>query len=208
MPTGYTAPIYEGKDITLFEYAASCAHAFGAFIHQRDSGTDSTLTYPPYPDTSYYAEALEKAKADKFRWETYSEEDKYVLWSEYYKEQLVSNAKRLSERAAMRSRYLDMIAQVESVDVPSKLANFKEFMLSQLTDSMKFDCPAEDRTDTYYTPREFAEWCADYDKKVVRDIEYYSRELAKEWERYNERVEYINLMKDTFGFEVVEREEG
>ena len=36
MPTGYTADIYEGNDVSFRDFALKCARAFGACIEQRD----------------------------------------------------------------------------------------------------------------------------------------------------------------------------
>lgn len=61
MPTGYTAPIYEGKQITFPEFAMQCARAFGALIDMRDDPMDSPIPDAFVPDT-YHARELVKAR--------------------------------------------------------------------------------------------------------------------------------------------------
>lgn len=207
MPTGYTSDIHAGKDVSLTDFAAGCARAFGAFIHQRDDSTRAALTYPSRPDNSYYKESLEKAKRELARWQSLSEEEKYAEWSDYFNERTVDLHKSIAKNSELRARYNAMLAQVHAVEVPSQLQNFKDFMVEQLTESIRFDCGDDDKfTKGWYQPQDYSTW-ADYnDEHVLRDVAYYEEELRKEQERYDERVSYINLMRDTFGFEVVDSE--
>jgi hypothetical protein len=50
----------------------------------------------------------------------------------------------------------------------------------------------------------FDEWVAWNNEHLPDRIERYRDQLADEQRRYEERVEYINLMRDTFGFNVEE----
>lgn len=36
MPTGYTSPLYEGKEISFEQFALRCARNFGALVMMRD----------------------------------------------------------------------------------------------------------------------------------------------------------------------------
>lgn len=206
MPTGYTAPVQDGTITDVKDFAASCARAFGAFIHQRDDSMRDRLTYPPKPDNSYYNRALDNAiEADK-DWRSLSEADKYLRWSNYYTQRKVEKHEALAKKAQHSARYESMLAQVESIDVPSKLQNFKDFMIEQLNSSIEADCGNPEWTESWYTPLEYGQWCDEQERKIARDLSYYAEELRKDNERYAERVEYINLMRDTFGFEVQDAE--
>lgn len=196
MPTGYTAPVEDGEITELKDFAANCARAFGAFVHQRDS-TGRTLTYPSPPsDDSYYVEALARAGAKMAEWPTLSEEEKYARWSDEVRRIEQDREDSVREYVEKNARYDAMLAQVEAVAVPEELRNFKDFMVQQLTDSKYTD------SSSYYTTQDFYEWCDAQYPRFVKDVSYYSDQLAKELERYRERVEYINLMRDTYGFEV------
>ena len=203
MPTGYTAPVQDGTITDVTEFAATCARAFGAFIHQRDDSTKSELRYPESPYGSFYERSLAEAQAEYDRWTNLSEEARYAEWSAYYHEQVKAGIKANAKDDVERARYKAMIAQVESIDVPAELDNFKEFMLEQLHESIRFDCP-EDRTftDDWYRPQPYEKWCADRDERTFTNIGRYKEELDKEWGRYEERCDYIDLMAKTFGFKV------
>lgn len=209
MPTGYTNDIYEGKDVSLADFAAGCAHAFGAFVHQRDSTHDGQLTYPESPNTvdNYHVTKLVRARAEADQWADMSEERKYELWSEYYRERTVELHNSIAKNSELRARYQRMLAQVQAVDVPSDLQNFKDFMVGQLTDSIEFDCGSDDKfTKEWYQPKEYFAWLDAEERRFQWDINYHTEQLAKERERYDNQIRYINLMKDAFGFEVVEAE--
>lgn len=201
MPTGYTAPVMDGEITEVKDFARTCARAFGAFIHQRDERGDAPPRMPELDD-SFYVKRLAEAKAELARWQGLSEEAKYAEWSEYVREQTVSLHKSMAKSAEKRARYENMLVQVHAIDVPAQLQNFKNFMVEQLEESIKFDCGDGRFERDYYKVLTFPEWCAMHDKSVLRDVTYYDEELRKERQRHAERIEYINLMIETFGFEV------
>lgn len=208
MPTGYTAPVQDGEVTELKDFAAVCARAFGSFIHQRDDSMGAQLVYPSDPTGSFYEESLNKAIAEYERWKGLTEEQKFVEWSEYVQKNTVAGYKSLAKSSETRARYNAMLAKVEEVKVPEELQKFKEFMVSQLTESIRFDCGEDDSfTKDWYKSSDFQTWCADNDERMPKNITRYREELQNEWDRYHERVRYIDLMRDTFGFEVKERSE-
>jgi len=93
---------------------------------------------------------------------------------------------------------------VEAKAVPPLMESFKETMLRYLNESKAFDC--WDENSNFLNPQalSFADWVKSRDEHLRRDVARYEEEAAKEEQRYNERVEYIKVMADTFGFEVVE----
>lgn len=203
MPTGYTAPVMDGEITDVKDFAAACARDFGVFIHQRDDSMSALLKYPESPDNLYYVRALGSAKAELSRWQHMSEEEKYAEWSEYVKEQTLYLHKSRATSAERRARYENMLIQIHAIDVPSMLQNFKDFMVEQLEESIKFDCGDGKFENDYYRVQSYPEWHDHKNERVLDDVAYYEKKLAKEWDRYNERVKYIDTMAATFGFEVV-----
>lgn len=202
MPTGYTAEVQSGEITDLKDYAASCARAFGAFMHQRDDSTDAALKYPQ-PDFDYYESSLKDSIKEQARWSNLSEEEKYAEWSEYYNDALVSRAEAIAKNNEVRARYNRMLSQVEAVQVSSNLQSFKDFMIDQLKSSIGFDCGEDDSfTIKYYTPLEYVQWCDKKKDTADWNVEYYSKELLKAETRYKESVKFIDNMAATFGFEV------
>jgi hypothetical protein len=201
MPNGYTADIYDGKDVSLKDYAAQCARAFGAFVHQRDDGHDAALRYPE--KRTYAAESLKKAEIELNRWNVLTEAEKYAQWERYVQEKTESHAKTVMAHAVLRKRYTEMLNKVRAVEVPEELAKFKEFLEKNLTDSMEFHCPTDSKfTDDYHRPQDYYVWLDDHEKHLRREVEYYREEADKEVKRYEGAVAYIDLMAETFDFYV------
>lgn len=198
MPTGYTDPVRSGEITELKDFAAKCAPAFSAFIHLRDDA-DKTLRYPK-ADTEFVAEQLAKALKERSRWRDSSEEEKYAEWSEYYVGRLAEYQRDKARRASEEARYRNMLAQVVSLDVDSRLSNFKNFMIEQLESSIEFDCSPTD----WYKPVEYVEWVKARYESVEDDVVYFNKKAKEAYERHEERIEYINLMAETFGFEITD----
>lgn len=153
-----------------------------------------------YPEKNNRAvDSLNKAIAELRRWIYLPEEEKYAEWSAYYVNALSYMYATKSERSQERARYEGMLSQVYAVNAPSRLQNFKDFMIEQLNSSIEFDCNLDDK---YYSPSEYVEWCKNKTDAVSRDVKYCERRRDEEIERYNSQIEYINLMAETFGFEV------
>lgn len=66
MPTGFTAPIYDGEDITFEQFANSCLRNFGIYL--RFEGKYPNLSRFEIPDkicpSDYYKKKYEEAKAE------------------------------------------------------------------------------------------------------------------------------------------------
>lgn len=202
MPTGYTAPVMEGKITDVKDFATTCARAFGAFIHQRDDSPAAELRYPEPPDNSFYTESLAKAKSDSLKWSSTTEEERYAQWSDYVREQEIARHNSLAALSEKRARYEKMLAQVVAIEVPSNLESFKQFMIDQLNESIKFDCGDGRFENDYYKSLPFYKWCEEKDKRMIRDVIFYTEQLNKERKRYEEQVRYINDMVETFGIRV------
>lgn len=43
MPTGYTSPLYEGKEISFEQFALRCARNFGALVMMREEPLDTPI---------------------------------------------------------------------------------------------------------------------------------------------------------------------
>ena len=62
MPTGYTAPIYEGEEnFTFKKFAMRCARNFGALIEMRGEPLDAEIDFDKcFQPSDYYKKALER----------------------------------------------------------------------------------------------------------------------------------------------------
>ena len=187
MPSGYTSDIADGKDVSFNDFALNCARAFGACIEQRDdNANDKPKLIERNNQDNYHLENLEKVKMWKSP--TKEEFDDYVTkQSAYYNEQI-------DKRNKLKISYQQMLDKANAWNPPTKgHTGLKQFMISQLTESMEFDC-----SNDYYKRELIDVQHLTYEKYVndmrdsnKRDIEYHTNELKK-LKKDNERVDTRN----------------
>lgn len=195
MPTGYTAGILDGKIKTFKQFATQCIRAFGGAIHMRDDDWDAP--YRPDKASDYYINSVKDAK------------DKIEKLKKVSDKELVNNRKK--ELIEERIRYTKIIEEKKQAEL--KLQEFleeankyvpptpdhqgiKDFMIQQLTDTIKWDC------DKSYYEKEIAE----VDKQLenidpveirkslmedyVDDLKLSEKRLQEEQERVDNRNEW------------------
>lgn len=189
MPTGYTADIYDGKDISFSDFALKCARAFGACIEQRDDDANDKPKLIEKTKDNYHIKRIEEAK--KWKKPTKAEFDDYVKKQiDYCNEQ---NEKQLKLKAS----YQQMLDKVNDWAPPtSEHEGLKKFMIEQLTNSLEFDCSndyykREQLLIRTYTYNQYVKDMRDSNK---RDIEYHTNELKKENERTDTRNAWISAL--------------
>lgn len=187
MPNGYTANIYDGKDVSFKDFALSCARAFGACIHQRDdNANDKPKLREKDNNDNYHIEKINEAK--KWVKPTKAEFDAYVVkQTAYYNEQIDKQNK-------LKIRYENMLKQAKKWNPPTKEHDgLKKFMIERLNNSMDFDCSFD------YYEREleklknltYKEYVKDMRDSNKRDIEYHTKELNKENDRDDKANKWI-----------------
>lgn len=149
MPTGYTAPIYEGEEMTFEQFALRCARNFGALVSMREEPMDA-----PIPDEfkvdAHYQKDYEEAKAayENFLQNPPTDEELEKSYARYVQKETDYAREANEKRASGRKRYEAMLAKVRQWEPPTpEHVNLKDFMIEQLTNSMNFDCRGE------YMPR-------------------------------------------------------
>ena len=193
MPNGYTTDIYDGKPVTLTDYLMGVGRSMGFAIMQRDEAASEPVRTVE-PQTSYHDKAISAARA------TLAEVDALSV-AEAVKCALVdyekANTAWLEARdriRAMRSRYEEMIRQVEAWHPDPLVLVVKEQALKYLRESVKFDC-GDEKAEMRWSPppRRLSgpEWINERRAKARRDIEYHEAERKKEIERTEERNRWI-----------------
>lgn len=184
MPTGLTAKIYEGEELTLREFALRCATQFSP---AHSYGGDLPLDKAPVLENSsdYYERELKKARKEleeANRLKEHPEEVERIIEQEA-KDIEEGNERRKIRYAEMRKRYDAMIAKVERFRVPEEYKYLRDFMLEHLKKTKEFDCPEDcyQREVNHISPEV---WIAQQLKHAHENIGYYEEELAKEKEWY------------------------
>ncbi|MFA5323879.1 MAG: hypothetical protein WC373_14505 [Smithella sp.] len=196
MPTGYTAEIKNG--ITFNQYAMSCSRAFGALIMMRDEPADA-----PIPDefkpSDYHVKALAEAEEKLRAFQLLSKEE-CNLEMEKERKELINHARRqIADSNDLHQKYIAMLAQVKEYIPPStEHEEFKKFMISQIEESIKFDC-----VESYYAnelkgfPTSVGEYKKQTINKLMRDIAYHTKENAEEIMRTNSCNLWVKQLKES-----------
>jgi len=192
MPTGYTAEIGE-KDISLRDYAMGCARAFGPLIEMRDEPSDAPIPFKIEP-SSYHKDNF-KIETRKFYNAIGMRNDEAErLANQDYIEELESRGKSLEKSEGLAVKYGNMLAKVAKWPSPSPNHDeFRNFMISQLEQSLRFDCnfsldPLQKMTGP------------EYRAKLVNDtklkMEYHKKEHLKEVKDAKGKTGWINVLKE------------
>jgi hypothetical protein len=204
MPTGYTAPVGDGKMTEFADYALNCARAFGALIMLRDSDQSLEATkryiaaeaYNHAAEDSYHVRSLATAKTKVASLKAMTDEEIMAAAQAARDERLAANEQYRQEKALTQQRYEAMIAKVEGWEPPTEdHGKFKEFMLSQLTESISFDCgdfdwPAPE------LPATPAIWRAQQLAQTYQEIARAELSIAEEQARNEERRSWVtNLVE-------------
>lgn len=193
MPTGLTSKIYEGKKITLREFALKCAGQLSpAYYYTHNHDEDLPLSSPPIlKANNYHQESLEREKKELEMYE-YLKANPSEMQEMYEKEKTRLKFDRMAREidiAKKRERYDAMIEKVEQWEVPERFQKLKDFMLKQLNDSRDFDCP--DLSDIPVFESTIDEWIDGCIKSCKRRIEYDIEEIEKERQWYEGANEYL-----------------
>lgn len=198
MPTGYTAPLHDGDDISFEDFVLRCARGMAACILQRDEGLDS----PPrmVKVSSYHQDRIDEAQGRLAELEAMAFGDFAKMAREAHKVAEASHLAAIAENEAMRQRYVDMIGVVTEWTPPSsEHKGLKTFMLEQLRESLDFDCH-EPSPPTKLNGGAYREELVD---RAHRDIEYHTKALSEEEERTHARNMWTKVLYESLGRELL-----
>lgn len=173
MPTGYTSGIENG--MTFKEYATNCAKAFGANVLMRDLPMSAPIkTYETDP---YYVNKLLQTIKEKEEFLKLSVEQKKELWIKEYKEYVTERTSWNNKNQLLREKYEAMLEKVNSFEPPTEdHVNYKEFMKSQIVESIKFDCYVHEIKEQ----ESFEDWLDINLNGFEKDIAYYTEKNEDE----------------------------
>ena len=129
MSTGYTYKVAEGEITTVKDYALACSAAFLPYMRDMNIGT------PEIPIESYYFDRVVEINKQI---QEIKDSDCIVEAAEDFSTQYVAWKKASGEHEATTIRYNTMLQKVQ--DWTCSVKDLKEFMLSQLSLSIKNDC--------------------------------------------------------------------
>lgn len=193
MPTGYTAPIYEGeKDFTFEKFAMRCARNFGACVSMREEPLDVEIDLDKhFRSSDFYKVALERA--EKAYQEFLDNPPTEEQLGREYDEKIERNRKEFLEKKLyyeqMRERFWNMLRAAQEWEPPTPEHNkLKDFMVKQLEYSLNFDChltmPIEGTREDYIKYHTSSE-------RFTKEIDYYRCKYEIDVKVCNERKKWI-----------------
>ncbi len=194
MPTGYTHAVQTGQVTDFPTFALDCARAFGALIEMRDepAGTPIPEAFEP---SDYHQKAAREAEAELKRLLSMAPEE---IIAAAAARNAGATAKWLEQRekcAKERERYEAMLEKVKAWTPPTREHNgLRGLMVSQLEDSIRFDCSfAPPRP----TPKSPDDWHRDRIAQARRDIEYHTSKDQEERERTEGRNRWVRQLRES-----------
>ncbi len=191
MPTGYTAELQERPDMPFAEFVWKCARAMGACIMQRDDRNDAPVKMDEEV-SDYHVEALATARDELAAFRAKSKVGISLQYQEVVRKGVADDKKCLAEKRAKRASYTRMLTFVYDWTPPTEdHKGLREFMESQLVESIEFDC-----NEDYYTERpdrpvqSEEEWVCKYEESLAHSVEYHTEKHAKEVEQVRSRNEW------------------
>tara|TARA_R110000850_G_C9803990_1_gene450716 strand:- start:144 stop:731 length:588 start_codon:yes stop_codon:yes gene_type:complete len=194
MPTGYTAEVQKG--ISFNKYALNCARAFGALITMRDEPSDKEIPEKLEP-SDYHFKAKVKAEDSLSALNSLSSEAANKKALDAFNSAELNRTEKLKEEATIEVRYNEMLSKAKLWESPSKDHDkLKEFMVSQLEESIRFDCGS-----SYYEKPTVKltgkQWRSEQIERAHKDIAYQIKNYREEVERTDSRNKWIDLLRDS-----------
>lgn len=193
MPTGYTCGVQDGTITDFCDYALQCARAFGACIMLRDEPMSNDI--PEFTPSAYHADEAAKARLDLKELNSLNAVEIARRCDEEYDKAVACRKESLARIAEKRERYERMLSAAKSFVPPtSEHVELAKFMVSQLTDSIKWDC----NTSYYDEPVKKLpiDWLRETRDRLEKSIAYHDEEHSKEVERTNGRNEWVRQLKN------------
>jgi hypothetical protein len=194
MPTGYTSDLYDGTPVAFPEFAMRCARAFGALVTMRDSSMDAPVP-EEFKPSSHHSDKLAALREERVRLGSRTPGEWLAAYDAHVSEVGASNAAAAAESNERRRRYEAMIAEVEHWEPPSTdHRDLKDFMLSQLRESIDFDCNVYPREPDAPDARSYAD--AEF-ARIERETAYHEYEDAAERERTVSRNAWVKKLRES-----------
>lgn len=194
MPTAYTAEVQKG--ISFEQFVMLCARAMGACIDMRDAPLNASIP-DRFEPSLYHQQKLEDANKRLAQLHQMSLQDAEVEAQQAHELALAAHNERVKEMAETRKRYLEMLDMVEQWEPPTKdHQGLQEFMYSQLSESLRFDCGWKDRPEPERLTAE--QWKQEQINLELENIRHHANGQREEFERVESRNAWLKALRDSF----------
>lgn len=182
MPSGYTEPVLTGKITEFRDFALDCSRAFGARVMERDNGMDAQ--WEPRTIDEYYITRLNESIQKLNELTARTPEQWTTAHVKACEERFAYLQDTLAKAETAKARYSKMLVFAEDYVAPSAdHENFKQFMVEQLVESMKFDVYKPHVSDTDVDRLTVEQFRDQKIAQVRKDISYYAKEIEEDADR-------------------------
>jgi hypothetical protein len=192
MPTGYTHSVQDGTVTDLRTFALICARGMGGLIMMRDDPMDAPIPDRFEPSTNYHDKALAEAREALAEIVAMSPSECLNRQAAKISEAETYRREYVAKKAAYADRYQAMIAKVEAWETEAE--GIKDFMLSQLRDSIRFDCEGNYEP-AVAEPMDAGDWRQARITELTESIGYHEQERSAEIARTESRNRWIAALK-------------
>lgn len=200
MPTGYTADVADGKITDFRTYALQCARAFGACVMLRDEPLSDEI--PEFQPSDHYEKSLADAQKQFAEFNAMTLPEKRALFEKKTAESIEQAKEGIARNQQQLDRYNAMLKEAKAFKAPtSDHAEYAKFLVTQLEESIRFDCGSDFWQKQLDERLDFDEWCDARFASMVRDMAYYRKQLKQEIERTNSRNKWVADLKKSLGIE-------
>lgn len=196
MPSAYTASVADGTITELKPFAMQLARGMGALVMMRDDPWDAPIP-ERFEPSQYNAERLAEAKAERDRITSMSDAEADAAAKAEAEEFDRYVAERDARQVEQRKRYESMIAKVGAWKGAPE--GIREFALSQLRESLDFDCPDLQPLFERRPDENGAAWRAAKLAKLGEIILYHAKEQAEEEHRTESRNLWLAQLRRSLG---------
>ena len=193
MPTGLTAEIYEGKNMSFRRFALKCFTQIGGGYEASNYGErDLPLDKPPVIKVDkYYFNRWEEAKNKLDMLERLKKDSNELekVYNEEMEKRRNDNESLEKQRKAIAERYKTMLEKAEHWDAPEAYKELKKLMIKQLQDSIEFDCRSTEPAWTTFPTKE--EWIDQQIEFTKENVKYYDSSISKQINLVDKQNEYI-----------------
>jgi len=194
MSSGLTYEIEKGQSFN--DFVMGCARQMGACISMRDMPSNTSI--PEEFEISNHSKIRsEEAKKELEEFYRLTEEDWRKAAQKEFDDEIKSRKESEEKKIILKEKYESMIRKVELWKPPGKdHYEFKEFMLKQLDDSIKWDCSdySKDDSPTLLTGLEWKKRQEDY---LVRSINISTESYENECRSIKNKNKWIKDLRDS-----------
>ena len=198
MPTGYTCRIKDG--ISFYDFMLICARAMGACITMREDSMDTEIPEVFLP-SDHHNRGIQEYTAELKKYTSMSNKEIKKIIEVEYKDRIKYINEKWEENTDLLKKYNEMLTKVQAWKPPTaNHIKFKEFMVSQITESRDHDCMLD------YWAKELAsakkkttvsKWKSSKTKSCKDSIKYHTIEYKAEVKRAKDRTKWVQELRNS-----------